>query len=287
MTTVVIDDSGSPGSSIESQFLKNTRKTWVAVLINDNKLMQVKADLNYINTLLKQCNIDELHFTDLVNGNEQYSIFDQKERLSIFETLCMFYKEYQFPFFVQTTNPETLAENGLVIKAKKIKYGGLNCADYKDQGLLLLFLKIADYLQQNNRASEDIDFIIDEDSKNKPGKKLNIPLLEKINKSWIPRFEESSKENVLQIADFVAYCINRFQTTMVKNPKNRTDYDKIILSLMSEALEHSGVSGVKCATFDINNVTRDDYDYEQIKQRQKDGTIGKYWGWRKVKGDII
>jgi len=283
---IVIDDSGSPGSKIESQFLTNIRKTWVAVLINDEQIKTVKHDLYYINDLLNKKNIDELHLTDLINGNNNYKIFNQETKLNILKAICMFYKEYQFPFFVQTTNPETLTENGLVIKIKKLQYGTLDIANHEHQGLVLLFLRIIQYLKDNNKLDEDIDFIIDEDSKNKPGKVLKVPILLETNKTWIPRFESSKNEKLLQIADFVAYSVNRSQTTIVKGVNSLTSFDKEVFLLISDALKNSGVSGVQNVKSNINNFDKDYYDYEQIKYRQNDGTLDKYWNWRKIKGII-
>jgi len=273
MTTIVIDDSGSPGSKIESKFLLNTRNTWVGVLIEDERLTQLKLDLEYFNKQLKDnFKINEIHFTDLLNGNNEFNILSQYKRLELFSIFCIFYKEYQFSFFVQTTNPETLAENGLFITTKKTKYGGLDMSNHKCQGLLLLLISIKKYLEENNLNKDKIDFIIDEGLR-KAGNKLILPILSKVRLDCLLRFESSKNEQILQIADFVAYCINRTQTTLVKEASKRTDFDKVVMQLISDALGQKGLSGVTYLKGDINSISKYDYDFEQIIKRQIDGNL--------------
>ena len=278
MATIVIDDSGSPGDNIESQFLTNLRKTWVAVLINDSCLKSLQKDLKYIKNLFKKFNIDELHFADLINGNGNYKVFTQEKRLALLDAFCMFFRQYKLPFFVQTTNPDTLGENGLILALKKISYKGLDLADYEVQGLFLLFLRVVEYLKENNMPNGDYEIIIDEGLK-KAGTRLEIPLFQEY--TFKLKFEQSKNNLLLQIADFVAYSVNRMQRTMVKDPALRTSFDKEVIYIISEAFHDCKASGVKLVGMDINISTKDDYDYEHIKQRMKDGNIGKYWDYRK------
>lgn len=286
MTTIVIDDSGSPGSKIESRFLTSERNTWVGVLINSDRLTKLKCDLKYFNDQIKEhLNITELHFTDLVNGNNEFKRLDQDSRLDLLSAFCLFYKEYQFPFFVQTTNPETLAENGLVIEARKLPYGGLDMTDFKCQGLLLLFISIKKYVVEQSLNGTRIDFVIDEGLKKK-GTKLTLPILNQIKMGSQLRFESSKDEQILQIADFVAYGINRLQTTMVKNPKERTDFDKAVLLLISDALGNKAVSGITYSESNYHTHAKDDYDYEQLMKRQIDGTLKKYNFYHRHKKDL-
>ena len=286
MTTIAIDDSGSPGSKVESKFLTSSRNTWVGVLVVADQLSKLNSDLTYFNKQIKEgLNINELHFADLVNGNNEFSGLDQERRLELLYIFCLFYKEYQFPFFIQTTNPETLAENGLIIKARKILYGGLDFTSHKCQGLLLLLIKIKKYIEDQNLSRDTVDFVIDEGLKKK-GSKLTLPILSKIRSDCQLRFESSKNEQILQIADFVAYGINRIQTTMVKDPKERTDFDKVVLHLISDALGNKGISGVTYLNGNYHTMTKDDYDYEQITQRQIDRNLDKYRFYHRHKKDL-
>ena len=116
---IVIDDSGSPGSLNESRFLKSNRKTLVGVFIrSDHRKFHEQQIKAVISDLRNRFGITELHFTDIVNGVNEWSSIPIDYRLSIVSASSNWFSIFPLPYIVQTCNEKTFEENGIFLKGK-------------------------------------------------------------------------------------------------------------------------------------------------------------------------
>lgn len=263
---IVIDDTGSPGNTKETRFLKDDRKTLVGVFIDAeirSKLEKMIEDV--ISILNKQFGITELHFTDLINKRNQFSMLETSEVLILIQLFSSALASLPLPFFVQTVHKNTLKENGL---NNDLEFESLKLNKNEDAALLLLLLKIKKYLEKEY-PNQIVEFVIDEGRR----KKGTFETFESLGRISI-EYKSSNDFKLLQVADFFAYSINRMQMTSVK--ENKTDFDKLILSLLSLPLSKQFSEGVSKIEVDLDEFSEDDYDYEQRAVRERDGNLDQW-----------
>src|SRR5277367_4560792 len=106
---IVIDDTGSPGSTNETRFLKDNRKTLVGVFIHAEVRAKIEKLIEDVVIILdREFGIKELHFTDLVNKRNQFSPLENDEVVSLIQILSNAFSHFQLPYFVQTVHKDTL-----------------------------------------------------------------------------------------------------------------------------------------------------------------------------------
>lgn len=271
---IVIDDTGLPGSVNESRFLKSNRKTWVAVLIKK----EIREELNQawfsiIKILREKRNVNELHFTDLINKVNEFADFDNEEILELLDNICELLYKFDLPYFIQTSTPKTLKENGVEIVGRIGKKKGFDIQKTEDLSLILLYQRIKSYAD-SLESSALFEIVLDEGRK-RAGTIENVDFLKGYILNDSVKYESSKNFLLLQIADFYAYGVNRSQQTMIKDEP--TEFDINIFNLFNEILQNGNVSGGEV----INNVniiefSKDDYDYHQRGKRQIDGNLDRW-----------
>jgi len=108
---IFIDDTGSPGlADTPTNFLPK-RKSWVAVIVSPHQMPEVLEQLpGALHALKEATGATEFHFTDIYEGRKEFKGVDLQVRLALFEFMASTCSRYQFPFIVQTFDPETLAD---------------------------------------------------------------------------------------------------------------------------------------------------------------------------------
>ena len=82
----------------------------------------------------------------------------------------------------------------------------------------------------------------------------------------------SSREfELLQVADFFAYSLNKTQMTLIKDKK--TDFDTNLFGYLNNGLFSQKSFGTSIMEADVNNYSPDVYDYHQLSQRQIDDRL--------------
>lgn len=266
---IVIDDTSSLGNFNETRFLKEDRKTLVAVFINGEMREIIENILSGILSILNtEFGITELHFTDLVNKKNEYKNLVNEDVFGILEEICILFSEIDLPFFVQTVHHNTLKENGIYINGKVIA-DKLDLNKNEDNCLLLLLTKLKIFLNKEFQG-ETMEFVMDEGRK-KNGQVETFQILENLAENCQISFRSSNDFLLLQVADFFAYSVNRMQTTMVK--EQRTEFDKTIITHISKALEVQYSEGTTMIEVDLDDFSKDDYDYLQRYKREIDGNL--------------
>ncbi len=267
---IVIDDTGSPGATNETRFLKDDRKTLVAVFIHSDiraKMEKLIADV--IEILNREFGITELHFVDLINKQNQFKTFENDDVISLIHLLSTGFAHVPLPYFVQTVHKNTLKENGI---NAHFKINNLNSENSEDAALIFLSARIKAYLEKEY-PNQLIEFVKDE-GRRKSGRSERIELLKNVSVNSEIIYKSSQEFLLLQIADFFAYSVNRMQMTTVKAYK--TDYDKSILDKLSIALSNQYSEGTSMIKVDLDSFTKDDYDYEQRSNLESDGNLDNW-----------
>ncbi|KQX00766.1 DUF3800 domain-containing protein [Flavobacterium sp. Root420] len=268
---IVIDDTGSPGNFNETRFLKEDRKTLVAVFIHAELRHILEKILSEIlDTLKKDYPITEFHFKDIVNKNNEFSGFTYEQTIKLVDEIADVFAQFKLPFFVQTIHKKTLQENGIFI-SKELNLGNLNLKESEDNAIFSLLLTLREFAKKKY-ANDRIEIFMDQRANNKTEFE-KFEFLGGVADNTV-HYKSSAECTLIQVADFFAYAVNRMQTTSAK--ENRTNLDKALLFSFSKALARQPSTGVLKLEVDIDEFKKDDYDYELYQKRQIDGNL-EFW----------
>jgi hypothetical protein len=270
---IVIDDTGSPGNKNETRFIKKNRKTLVGVFIHSQYIehleMTMKKNISIWNT---EYGISEIHLTDLINRQKIFSNLPEDIPLVITKILSDWFSKIELPFIVQTCTNKTFLENGFHLIAKE-KRGKLDPENARDQALFLMLFQIRKFMNEFY-PNDEIEIVIDEDAKHKPNTVEIFKMLEGWATNSGIRYASSKEFVLLQIADFFAYALNRTQMAITKDNKTESEY--LLYKYFTNVLSRQYSVGIAVNEGNLNNYTKDDYDYYQLTQRQIDGNLNSW-----------
>tara|TARA_R100000306_G_scaffold36422_1_gene36677 strand:- start:107 stop:913 length:807 start_codon:yes stop_codon:yes gene_type:complete len=220
---VAFDDTGSPGTETPSSWLKSHRKSYVGVILLPEQVEQLTNIMDAgIKATKNRFGIDEFHLTDIMNGKGQWSHVSGDDRFGTFKVLCDVFSKHYIPCVAQTWSPEHYQLNNLNIENID-DFENLNKEKYEHFAFYLALFKSIKYLVSNN-VKIPAKFFCDEGIR-RAGDSLEFSFLEKIGIGSKVDFEESRSNVYLQIADFAAYCFNKYQMLAVKKWKTNTDWE--------------------------------------------------------------
>lgn len=269
----VIDDTGSLGNFNETRFLKENRKTFVGVFIHSQNREHLEITMRkVISTLNVEFGITEIHLTDLINKKNECSDLSKDIPLVITKIFSDWFSKIHLPFIVQTCTNKTFQENGFHLIAKE-KRGKLDPSNAKDQALFLMLCQIKKFMNEFY-PNDEIEIVIDEDEKHKPNTVEKFKMLEGFAIDSGIRYASSKEFVLLQIADFFAYALNRTQMAITKD--NKTESENLLYKYFSNVLSSQYNVGIAIIEGNLNNYTKDDYDYYQLMQRQIDGNLNSW-----------
>lgn len=225
---IAIDDTYGPTISTSSQYATENRRTNVGVAFPDN-------DVDYIREQIKACidsiksefsvDLKEFHFVDIYNRKRPWDKLPDKANLAIFSFFAKIYTEYKWKVFIQTVDNRTLRDHdfGKVIG----RINQFNLEKLTDLSLFMLLVKIKIYYLN---TSEDLTIFIDEGI-GKPNTTVGNEIFHNYSNTYQGEFKSSHEEPLLQLADFIAFVVNR--STHLYMKKNRTEVDNWFLQLFN------------------------------------------------------
>lgn len=227
---VFIDDTGSPGLSTPG--LHRERKTWIAVLVPPQWVVDLMVQLPEGLGLLSEFGLKdpEFHFAEIWAGKGEYKKLDLHQRLAIFRCLSEIFVTCQLKVFVQTFDPE----NAAVVRGQESwpdGLGPLKCSNYEDLALILLLSRVHAQLKEANASA----CVIVDEGRLKSGTAIIAPRLAPTFHSGAILFANSRLVPLIQLADFAAYILNRWQLLRVKGKLN--ELDKTLLRIISPTTE--------------------------------------------------
>lgn len=227
---LIIDDTYGPQQKTQSRYVTGNRRTHIAIAIEDSTVDYCREQLlNCVKFISDKFNInvDEFHFSDILNRRGVWEKLDNGVNLALIHGFASIYKNYKWPILIQTVDDRTFHDHNIQTSFGKNVFG-FNTLDPSDLSLLLLLLKIK--IKYKN-IKEPLTLIVDE-GKGKPDQQIGNELFHDFHFGYSGVYSSSTKEPLLQLADFVAFCVNRMTHLSVK--KNRTETDVFFMKIVSD-----------------------------------------------------
>jgi hypothetical protein len=225
---IAIDDTYGPTISTGSQYVTGNRRTNVGVAFPDADVIYIREQIsNCLEWIKSEFSIEpeEFHFVEIYNRKSPWDKLPDGKNLDIFEFFASIYTQYNWKVFIQTIDNRTLKDHG--IEKIKSKINQFNLEKPSDLSLLWLLIKIKSFY---SNTAEDLNIVIDE-GLGKPNSSVGTEIFHDYPNKYNGEFQCSHKEPLLQLADFLAFTVNR--STHLYMKKNRTEIDDWFLMMFS------------------------------------------------------
>lgn len=246
---IAIDDTYGPSTNTYSGYVTGERRTHVGVVFPDEHVDMVRSEIRrciqHINETYSM-SVAEMHFVDLFNRRKPWDILEGQINLAIFKAFTEIYKNYKWPVIISTLDKRTLADYGI----DKIdgKIDDLDLSKVEDISVFILCCKIK---KQYNSIERPLTIYIDEGRK-APGHVFGTKIFHNWRGDYKGFYQSSCEEPLLQMADLLAFCINR--STHLAMKERRSEVDNWFLEMV-------GGMSINCddlkvvsapANFDVN-----------------------------------
>ncbi|OOQ58267.1 DUF3800 domain-containing protein [Mucilaginibacter pedocola] len=225
MIRIFIDDTGSPGTVSESIYDSKDAKTWVALVLNDSDYNDACCEMTELLKDLTQTGPKEFHFSDILQGQGDFKSMELGERLAIIHYFADYFRNKNFPVFVQTFTSKDYERNRIIAEGKNFRKDNFKVSDNGDLALICLLVQIKTYLAEHRLDNEGLEIIIDS-GRQKGGTVQKCTLFGSRLKNELIKYEKSHDEPMLQLADFAAFMMNKQRLFLSKS--NNTDLEKTI-----------------------------------------------------------
>jgi hypothetical protein len=226
---VFIDDTGSPG--LATPGLHMGRKSWVAVVVPPHQTAEVMDQTPKALSLLQEFGLKdpEFHFTDIWAGKGEFRLLDLQQRLGIFRFMAHIFATYSFQVLVQTFDPENAAEIQRHAQWPE-SFGPLKFTDHGDLALIFALLRVRMHLKALGDGNASACVVVDE-GRLASGNAIVLPGLAPTFVAGAVLFASSRLVHAIQLADFAAFVMNRWQLLRVKS--KLSELDKTFLQIVS------------------------------------------------------
>ena len=230
---VFIDDTGSPG--LRTPGLHEQRKSWVAVIVPPHQASEVMDQLPSALSFLQELGIKdpEVHFTDIWAGKGEFKKLDLQQRLGIFLFMSYIFTPYRLPVLVQTFDPENASDVQRRADWPE-RLGPLKFSDHEDLALIFVLLRVRMHLKAIEGGNATACVVVDE-GRLASGSAIVLSGLAPTFVAGAVLFASSRLVHSIQLADFAAFVMNRWQLLRVK--ENLSDLDKTLLEIVSPVAE--------------------------------------------------
>jgi len=220
MYNIYIDDTSISGNPCEVYSVKTNYKSYIAIILEENDSVAVrKIMLGLAEFLKKQYGTDEFHFTDIYSGHGSYKTMKADEKIDIFSVFSELITHFNIQWTVQSMSNESKEK----LKNDFPKLQIDKDPTPPDEAELALLLKQLNKLIKSRIIPSNNIHIVCDNGIKKPGESLIFSDTKKIYVfSPTIHFEDSKKEPLLQLADFVAFCFLRNQIGIQKFFENQT-----------------------------------------------------------------
>jgi hypothetical protein len=226
---VFIDDTGSPG--LITPGLHSQRKSWVAVVVPPHETAEVMDQLPNALDSLREFGLDdpEFHFAKIWAAKGDYTKLSLQQRLGIVEFMAYIFATYRFTVLVQTFDPDNAAE---ILRGAEWphKLGPLKFGDHEDLALLFVLLRVRMHLKALGDGNATACVVVDE-GRLASGRAIVLPGLAPTFVAGAVFFASSRLVHPIQLADFAAFAMNRWQLLRVKD--RLSELDRRFLDIVS------------------------------------------------------
>ncbi len=224
---VAIDDTYGPITATSSKYVTGARRTYVAVEFPDESVDDIRTNVGGCLAAMPELlgiSPTEFHFVDIYNRQREWKDVPSERNLAIFGFFAEIYRMHRWRVHVQTVDDRTLADHGICFD--EIVDG----IDLRERDGQALFFLLANIKYCVPRPPERLTVRIDA-GREKPGKPIAKALFREWGDLYDGQYTASHREPLIQIADFLAFSINRITHLSLK-PK-RTELDDWFLELIA------------------------------------------------------
>lgn len=250
---IAIDDTYGPPKHGTSRYVTGKRRTQVGVLFEDSEVDHIREEVRGLLSLIHESTgerPDEFHFAEIYNRRGLWGRTKEGLNLQLFEAFADIYRSYRWPVMIQTVDKRTVSD--LKGFDRTLAFEGLSPNDFSQLALYLLCLKIRIRFKGTN---EPLTLLLDEGLK-KAGQRFGDQLFRKWPSAFAGRFASSKSEELLQVADFLAFCINR--NTHIALKGQRTELDRWFLQLVASM----GINSADISPF----IAKPDFSVDELDQ---------------------
>jgi len=259
---VAIDDTYGPNGPDLSRYVTGRRRSYVGVQFDDDEAAEVRHQLTDCLAAMPELfgvNPYEFHFVDIYNRSKVWKQATDGANLTVFEFFADIYRQYRWRVHLQTVDDRTLRDHRLTLKGR---FDGIDLSKRPGQALFFLLAKIkATVPPEEGRLTVIVD-----EGMGKPGRSVGAAVFADWGDRYVGRYATSRQEPLLQIADFVAFCVNR--STHLALKAERSDTDLWFLNLV-------GSMGLRCDDLRQVSLTADftvaDFDDVHRADRESKG----------------
>jgi len=238
---VFIDDTGSPG--LMTPGLHAQRKSWVAVVVPPHQTSEVMDQLPNALSFLRELGLKdpEFHFSDIWAGRGEFGKLELPQRLGLFRFMAHIFATYRFSVLVQTFDPDNATDIHNRGKWPE-RFGPLKFSDHGDLALIFALLRVRMHLKSLDGGNATACVVVDE-GRLSSGEAIVLPNLAPTFFAGAVLFASSRLVHPIQLADFAAFAMNRWQLLLAKD--SLTERDKTLLEIISPiAITFSNIDSV-------------------------------------------
>jgi len=259
---VAIDDTYGPIDAAPSKYVTGARRTYVAVEFPDKSVDDIRENLaNCLSKIPELIGIvpTEFHFVDIYNRKKEWEGAPGESNLALFEFFAEIYRMHRWRVTVQTVDDRTLADHRLRLD---LTVDGIDLRERDGQALFFLLTRVK---HQVPPPPERLTLRIDA-GRERPGAPIATALFSEWGDLYDGQYAESHREPLIQIADFIAFSINRVTHLGLK--PNRTEIDIWFLGLFA----NMGIRSEDLVTASLPpNFTTADMDAVHTADRKRKG----------------
>jgi hypothetical protein len=267
---IAIDDTYSSNVNVISKYVTSNRRTNVAICFQDEDVDEIRTQLSgCLDEVRKILDIQptEFHFVEIVNCKGLWSGLGKDRANRLVESFVHIYNMYKWPVLIQTIDDRTFKDHGLAIGTN---LENLNPTKRDDQSLFLLLLKI----RKRFKETRPLTLILDE-GRGKPGQPFGSSFFPEWGKDFKGYFASSTAEPLLQLADFIAYVINRSTNLLTKATRNdhENEFLRILgnLKLNSEDVVRAAIS-IHAGQMEFDAIHLRDRQINGLESQSSDST---------------
>lgn len=216
---IAIDDTYGPENVAPSKYVTGSRRTYVAVEFPDAIVEEVR---NAVRDCLSELTAllgfapEEFHFADIYNRRGLWAGCPKGANLAVFELFGQMYRSFQWKIHVQTVDDRTFADHGVDFSGG---IGDINLDERDGKALALLLLKFKQFIPS---PPEPLVLRMDA-GRGKPGAIFAQEFFRDWGDLYDGRYAASHEEPLIQIADFLAFIINRSTHLQIKPYRTELD----------------------------------------------------------------
>lgn len=252
---IAIDDTYGPTKPTKSKYVTGNRRTNVGVVFPDKDVDYIREQIITCLAYIKSefsVNPKEFHFVEIYNRKSPWDKLPDKANLAIFGFFAEIYTKYKWKVFIQTFDNRTFRDHD--IEKIQGKVNQFNLEEPSDISLFWLLIKIKKFY---SNTSENLNIFIDE-GLGKPDTIVGHEVFHDYPNKYQGIFQSSHQEPLLQLADFIAFVVNR--STHLYMKENRTDLDNWFLELFNSMNINSDDLTKKSIDRNYSNFTVSNFD---------------------------